>query len=263
VTTAGRRPALVLLAVLLAFVGGYVDGVGYLLLQHVFVAHQSGNTVASTVGVAQGNWSLTLRRGVPIGLFVVGIAFGAALLELGGRRRIAALTSVTLLIEMVLLVACMVTGAFVYRRGSLRPPDIGEYIGLLSLLVLAMGLQTATLRKIGRRTVRTTYVSGMLTHLAEETVGYLVARRDARADPLVRESLAERRRGVGVLARIWIAYAVGGIVGAYAELGWATYALAVPAGVLLLIILADQRHPWHAPNEDPLHQPRSETAVAR
>jgi uncharacterized membrane protein YoaK (UPF0700 family) len=66
----------VALAVSLAWVAGFVDGAGYLLLQKVFVAHQSGNTVGAFVGVAQEDWSTTLRRGVPIALFVIGVAWG-------------------------------------------------------------------------------------------------------------------------------------------------------------------------------------------
>ena len=250
---AGRRSALALLAVLLAWIGGFVDGVGYLLLQKVFVAHQSGNTVASTVGVAQGDWSLVIRRGPPIALFVLGVAIGAAVLEFASRRRVSRLTSVTLSIEAVLLVGCMVAGAFVVRHGKFPTKHIWQYTGLLTLLVLAMGLQTATLRKIGRRTVRTTYISGMLTHIAEEAVGYLVDRHDACSDPSRLQSMQYRSRRFRLLVGIWSTYAAGGIAGAFAEIGWATYALAVPVAILVVVVAVDRRWPWHAPNEDPLH----------
>jgi len=42
-----------------------------------------------------------------------------------------------------------------------------------------------------------------------------------------------------------------------AEIGLTTYALAVPAGVLAVIVAIDQRWPWHAPSEDPLHPAQS------
>jgi uncharacterized membrane protein YoaK (UPF0700 family) len=37
------------LIVLLAFTGGWVDAVGYLVLLHLFTGHMSGNTIALTV----------------------------------------------------------------------------------------------------------------------------------------------------------------------------------------------------------------------
>lgn len=258
---AGRRSALVALAVSLAWVAGFVDGAGYLLLQKVFVAHQSGNTVGAFVGVAQEDWSTTLRRGVPIALFVIGVALGAAVLEAGGRRRLPHLTSVTLVVEAVLLAASMVTGATVFKEAVGKSGPIGDYLPLLVMLVVAMGLQTATLRKIGRRTVRTTYVTGMLTHFAENATRYFFVRHDARSDPALRDKLADRRRRLALIGGIWCSYAVGGIAGGAAEIGWTTYALAVPVGVLAVIVAIDQRWPWHAPSEDPLHSAQSDDDV--
>lgn len=250
---APHKLRLELLAGQLAWIAGFVDGAGYLLLQKVFVAHQSGNTVATFVGFAQGNWSLSLRRGLPIALFIIGIALAAAVLEVGGRLRVSHLTSWTLGVEAVLLVGCMATAGTVFHQAVGKSGPIGEYIPLLAMLVLAMGMQTATLRKIGRRTVRTTYVTGMLTHFAEDGVRYYFDRRDARRDPKAREALRERRHSLVILAAIWCAYAMGGVVGGLAEISWTAYALALPAAILVVIVLIDQRWPLHAPSEDPLH----------
>ncbi len=247
----GRRSALVALAALLAWVAGFVDGAGYLLLQKVFVAHQSGNTVASVVSVAQHHWSLAIRRGVPIALFVIGVAIAAALLEVARRREVRRLTSLTLTIEAALLVAAMATGATVFKQAIGKSGPFAQYLPLLAMLVLAMGLQTATLRKIGQSTVRTTYISGMLTHFAEDAVGYFFTRREAASDPNLREQLDDQRRRLAVFAAIWCSYAVGGILGGLAEIGWTTYALAVPAAVLVVLILVDLRRPWRSPAEDP------------
>lgn len=258
-----RRSALVTLAVVLAWVGGFVDAVGYLLLAHVFVAHQSGNTVASMVGVSRGDWSLALRRGLPIGLFVVGVGLGAAVLEYAGRRRVSALTSWTLGAEALLLLGCLLDARLTFGHGPASGTRIGDYIGLIVLLVIAMGLQTATLRKIGRRTVRTTYVTGMLTHLAEDLVDFIIERREVHGDAARAESVRRKRRSLSIITRIWCAYAIGGVLGGVAETAWASVALAVPVAVLLLLVGIDQRFPWHAPNEDPLHHTSKDRVAAR
>ncbi len=44
--------------------------------------------MATFVGLAQRDWSLALRRGLPIALFVIGIAIAAVVLEIGGRHRV-------------------------------------------------------------------------------------------------------------------------------------------------------------------------------
>lgn len=265
-----RKLRLELLAGQLAWIAGFVDGAGYLLLQKVFVAHQSGNTVATFVGLAQRSWSISLRRGLPIAFFVIGIAVAAAVLEVGGRLRVRHLTSCTLGAEAVLLIACMTTGATVFQQAVGKTGPITMYVPLLAMLVIAMGMQTATLRKIGRRTVRTTYVTGMLTHFAEDGVRYYFDRRDARRNPGARQELRERRHSLVLLAAIWCAYAIGGVVGGLAEINWTAYALALPAGVLVVLVIIDQRWPWHAPSEDPLHDsgesranPRDKATAAR
>ena len=218
----GRRSALVALAVSLAWVAGFVDGAGYLLLQKVFVAHQSGNTVGAFVGVSRADWSTTLRRGVPIALFVIGVAVGAAVLEVGGRRRLSHLTSVTRSVEATLLATAMVSGATVFERAVAKSGPIGDYLPLLVLLVVAMGF-------------------------AESATRYFFIRNDARCDPSLREKLADRRHRLAVIGGIWCSYAIGGIAGGVVEIGWTTYALAVPVGVLVVIVLID---PLHAAQSD-------------
>jgi hypothetical protein len=46
---------------------------------------------------------------------------------------------------------------------------------------------------------------------------------------------------------------LGGVLGALVESDWTAYALAVPAAVLAALVAVDQRWPWHAPQEDPMH----------
>jgi uncharacterized membrane protein YoaK (UPF0700 family) len=70
----------------LAWVGGYVDSVGFLTLAGLFVAHMSGNTIRLGVFVGDGDWSLAAQRLVPIIVFALGVAGGIALSEALRRR---------------------------------------------------------------------------------------------------------------------------------------------------------------------------------
>ncbi|HVA33334.1 MAG TPA: YoaK family protein, partial [Candidatus Baltobacteraceae bacterium] len=60
-------------ALTLAAIAGGVDGIGYLLLAHIFTSHMSGNTVAMTMYVASRKWSEAWRHIAPIVIFFLGI----------------------------------------------------------------------------------------------------------------------------------------------------------------------------------------------
>jgi uncharacterized membrane protein YoaK (UPF0700 family) len=61
---------------------------GCLTLNHLFTAHMSGNTDAFGVALGQAHLAILGERGIPIGLFVLGIALGTAVVELEERRAV-------------------------------------------------------------------------------------------------------------------------------------------------------------------------------
>jgi len=95
-----------------------------------------------------------------------------------------------------------------------------EFYPLVALPAFAMGLQNAALRRVGGRIVRTTYVTGMLTDLAEA--------------------------GVVLGGGIWLAFVTGAITGGYAQKRWELRSLLLPLSVLALIIALDWLQPIHA-----------------
>ncbi len=241
------------LAVAMAGAAGCVDAVGYLVLAHLFTAHMSGNSVAFGADLGRGVWGEVLRRGFPIPLFVLGVAAGGVAIEAGHRRGLRCTMSLVLLVEAALLGAFVGGAELVARRGVVAPSAGPPYYWLASMLTVAMGLQTAALQRVGGRAVRTTYVTGMLTRFAEESVVFLFWFRDerrARGRRRMREwarSVREHRRvnRAVLLAAIWSGYLAGAVCGGVLDArvhGWAvTPALVVIAAV----IVTDQRHPIH------------------
>ncbi len=53
-------------AVLLAWVAGFVDSLGYLALAKVFTAHMSGNSAAVGAELGAGNWHEAMVKGLAI-----------------------------------------------------------------------------------------------------------------------------------------------------------------------------------------------------
>src|SRR5215475_312158 len=105
------------LAVLLAWVAGFVDAVGYVLLFRLFIAHMSGNSAAMGAHFGQGEWGEAFYRAFPIPVFVLGVIAGAALNEAASRRGVRSLFSLTLSVEAALLFLFMICGEGVIRGG--------------------------------------------------------------------------------------------------------------------------------------------------
>jgi uncharacterized membrane protein YoaK (UPF0700 family) len=94
--------------------------------------------------------------------------------------------------------------------------------------------------------VHTTFVTGVLTHLAEETVNAFYARRDAHragGDAERVTAAATARREARLHGAVWLGYLGGGAAGAALALEWDLWALALPLAALVVLIVLDVRRP--------------------
>ena len=235
------------LAIMLAWVAGFIDAVSYLTLLHIFVSHMSGNSVGTGADLARHQWDAAARRAFPIPVFVLGVFSGAivgiATRRAGIRRRL----SIALLLEIVLLVAFIVFGFAAAPTGNLPSAPVWHDYLLTSLLVFAMGLQSSALRRVRGQSVHTAYVTGMLTHCAEDAAA-LFFRGFDRLRSRSSELLASRRdhfSGMIFYGGIWLAFVLGALCGGLGESRWNLRALIVPVLALALIIAFDLIWPVH------------------
>ena len=225
----------------LAVVAGYVDAVGFLTLAGLFVAHMSGNTVRLGVFVGDGDWSLAAQRLVPIIVFTIGVAGGIALVEALRRRSAPAPAARVLSVEAALLLAFMLVGRIVLD-GHGAAGGSWHYYLLAVLAVLAMGWQNAALRRVAGVPVHTTFVTGILTHLAEESVNGWYAWRDLRRAGTGRrpdDAVAVAFRRARLHGGVWASYLAGGVLGAFLALHWNLWSLTLPLAVLGVLIVVD------------------------
>jgi uncharacterized membrane protein YoaK (UPF0700 family) len=216
-----RRDALLLL---LSLAAGCVDAVSYLGLNRVFTANMSGNTVLLGIALGQMEWQAAMRSGVALMGFVAGLAAGAAIVE-RGREDVTWPSVVTrgLALECGILVTLAVVWHFTER-------PVGEVVYcLIGLAALAMGVQSAAVRRLGVGSVATTYVTGTLTSLTRQMV-----RRLRSSD----EEEATSVRDLELPANVWLAYVVGAAVGGIAEPKWESSAILLAIVFVAAVVVA-------------------------
>ncbi|MGH2363869.1 MAG: YoaK family protein [Chloroflexota bacterium] len=241
-TGSDREAGQAWLAAWLAWIAGATDSVVYLTMFHVFSGHQSGNSIRLGFHLGQGDYAAVLLRAFPIPLFVLGVALGAAFGEQGIRHGTRSRRAAVFMLEAALLVAFLALGETALH-GSGRPADGWRFYLLLALPTLALGVQNATVRRVGQHTVRTTFVTGMLTDMAEGVVeyGYWLVDRLPRRRPavgsLLRTSLRQPapRRAVLYMA-MCLAYVGGAALGGWSQLHWALFALSIPLAGLAVVV---------------------------
>jgi uncharacterized membrane protein YoaK (UPF0700 family) len=239
----------VVMALLLAWTAGSVDAIGFLVLLHIYTSNMSGNSI--TVGIALGarDTARALLHFLPIPLFVLGVVCGTLLLSWLHGRKIRSPFALVLTLESLFLLAFLVIFTYVIPLDWLSLSHIGIFAFGMTLLTMAMGLQTATLHHVSNQKVRTTFVTGILTDF-----GYLIAKyllwwfEQVRARGFwssMRGSMQQTSfRYVLLLGSIWCFYVFGAFCGGYAESHLLLLALLFPLGVIVVVIGIDVFAPF-------------------
>lgn len=237
----------------LTFAAGVVDIVAYITVFHLFVAHMTGNTVHLGHYLVIGNWNQVAKTATTIVAFMVGSIIGRSIIEAGARRNIKRVATITLLVEAsLILIAVWITPPDVAHR----PQNLGGICWILALLASAMGIQTATLTRIGALTIHTTFVTGMLNKLAQSISQWLFwmhdvwGQRPGWGDFLHSCTQNASARTALFMSGIWMCYALGSLVGTWLSLQWSIRSLYLPAGLLGVAAAVDQVRPLSLEEEE-------------
>lgn len=238
----GRCKAKSAVALMLTFSAGVVDIVGYIAVYHWFVAHMTGDTVHLGNQLATGRWSDAEKAGTIIGSFILGSILGRAVIEAGARKQQRAIASVTLLAEAALIFTFICIRSFAVSSDAI---PVATLLVLLALLAAAMGLQTATLTKIGPLTIHTTFVTGMLNKFAQAMSEWFFWLYDQRktANAWQRSTQQRAFRNAGFMALIWFSYMLGSVFGTWTYLHWSVWVLYIPVAILIVCAGIDHWRP--------------------
>lgn len=217
----------------LTFAAGCVDIIGFRSLYRTFTAHMTGLTVhlGEDITVANG-WDAVVLA-LTLAAFVFGSIVGRTVVEAGLREKVRSAAAAALTLEFLLLVAVGLGGV----RAQWHVP-------MILLLAAAMGVQTATLTRIGPLTVHTTFVTGMLNKLAQLLSNGLFLGYDEMRGRHERSHLrAKVHRQSLFMFCIWVLYLAGAVVGTATQSLWGVRSLFVPAAVVLTVTIFDQVNP--------------------
>ncbi len=204
------------IAVLLAVLAGYIDGIAFIYLGGYFVSFMSGNTTQSGVELAGGDLAAAGFGFAVIVAFVVGVMAGTAIRSPRRDRGWIVLLGVAVMVAVGAALA------------SAPPVDANAVTGTALLAVaptalclsLAMGAVNTVFSGSGGPSLGITYMTGALVRIGEGIVGALRG--------------GERTGWLRYLA-LWLAIAAGAIGGAivYAVFGPAAlwFAALFAAGV--------------------------------
>lgn len=210
-------------ALALAFAAGCVDIIGFIRFGHAFTAHLTGETVHLGQGVIEAKWEEVSKAGVIIAIFVTGSIVGRTIIEVGSRAKVRSAAMMCLLLEGALIAVVI--------------PCSRDQMLSLGLLAAAMGVQTATLTRLGPLTVHTTFVTGMLNKFAQLISHVCFLTYDVvRGSDTAAASRAKVFSQSRFIFAIWLLYLLGAAVGTLTTSRWGVYALMLP--VMLTSVLA-------------------------
>jgi uncharacterized membrane protein YoaK (UPF0700 family) len=190
----------------LVALAGYVDAVGYLQFQGLFVSFMSGNTTSLGVAVAQENAGKAGELVGVVALFVVGVVGGSLLHRWAGRWGNAVI---------LFVIAALLLLAYAWPAATIAG------------LVLAMGALNASVHEVGRVKVSLTFVTGTLVRFGTGLADWLSGQAPAQ-DWLWPVTL-------------WLAFLAGALGGAAALHHLGPLALPTAAGLSLALAAAARR----------------------
>ncbi|MFG1866962.1 YoaK family protein [Micromonospora arborensis] len=212
-----RRNALV---VVLTFLTGSADAIGFLSLGGAFSSVMTGNMVLLGLSAGRGEAELAVTSGCAIISFIVGVLAGARVVGSAQPddpvwpRRVTWALVLELLVFVVFLVVWEVT---------LGTPDAHVHLALLLLSAAALGVQSSAIQRFGVAGLSSTYLTGTLTSL--------IAGVAARSPW---DSLRPK-------AQVLLALMVGAAVGALVALHLPVVAPALLIVPLVLVIVVSAR----------------------
>ena len=203
------EPPLIIVAMFLAALAGFVDALAFTSLGGFFASFMSGNSTRLGVGLGSGEAYAAKMAGGLILSFVSGVIASSVIARAAGfRARGAVMAAVTLLLLAAAIVAAVAPGPAV-----------------LLLLACAMGAVNSVFTRDGEVSIGLTYMTGSLVRMGQKLGGALMGDAD--------------RWGWVPYLTLWIGFVAGAVSGAASQWrwGWNALWLAALMGAAITVVL--------------------------
>jgi uncharacterized membrane protein YoaK (UPF0700 family) len=196
-------------ATLLTALSGFVDAVGYIQLNHLFLSFMSGNSTHLGMTLAKAGWYDAVAAAAIIAAFVTGSSAGTLIADSTSRSAILPVLGAELILSL----------------GAIGLIHAGYGRVALCLVAVAMGMQNTLHQAVAGADLGKGFITGTLMSLGQSLARLLRGR----------EELA--RAGQNALA--WVAFIAGAVTGTllFSAVGLTASLGAVAAAVVCLIIL--------------------------
>jgi len=217
--TADTPPPEAWLYFALAFVGGYGDAASVILAK-TFTGHVTGSLVLAAIAIAAHGWSALVTHLSAVLFFLVGV-ISSVLID----RALAAWPFLESLPTVLSLEVVLTMIAYLVFAARAADPRVEIFVVCMSL---ALGMQNGAFQRTGGISVHTTYLTGMITSLttAEAKKTQIMATRDPK---------------LKLLYGIWLAFFLGGALGAAMALRFKEASILGATFLLLMILICRMR----------------------
>lgn len=231
---------------MLTWAAGSIDAISYLGLGHIFTAMMTGNTVLLGLALGQGEVQAALRSMLALTGFAIGAAAGTMIVERDKEQREwpPAVTQALALEGMMLAILTVIW----HLTGTERSANIVHVLIVLS--GLAMGTQTAAVRRLGIPGIATTYITGTLTSLVVDLVGWICSatahsETTVAGKPVVDGfSAVQREQRVELLAGAFFVYGLGALVGGVLQSRASTLVTLLPLVAVAFVVMNASVRLW-------------------
>jgi len=196
---------------LLTWAAGTVDAISYLGLHHVFTANMTGNAVLLGLSIGQGQGLAATRSLLALVAFVLGVGIGAVLVQRGGSESNVGRALIgPVAAEAVVLAAF----AIAWHLPSFPQNEMTLYL-LIALSAVAMGIQSAAVRRLALPGIATTVITITITSLVAGLIRRLHLVLASPAQEAGSPAAAEGGRHLGLQAGVFLAYGAAAAVSGF------------------------------------------------
>lgn len=198
------------LAILLAFIAGYIDATG-LIKWKTYVSFMSGNTTQLGAAFSSEKWGIIITSFTVIVSFLLGIYAGTCLLL---WKKCSIKTIAFYIVSGILVLSTFINYFFQM-----------DAIPSIAIIGFAMGIMNTIITTVGNQKVNTDFVTGTLNSLARNTAIFTMSTDK-------NERIESRGNAIHLLL-LWIGFLSGALVAPFLLSILKNWILFLPAVLLL------------------------------